>query len=80
MVPTERPLGVRLSARNQLRATVHAVRHGAVMSNVEGVLPDGQRLSASITRDAAVELDLAPGDDVVLIIKSTEVMVASLHA
>ncbi|MFV0306564.1 MAG: TOBE domain-containing protein [Desertimonas sp.] len=74
----ERPLGVRLSARNQLRAQVRAVRHGAVMSTVESVLPDGQRLTASITRDAAFELDLAPGDDVVLIIKSTEVLVATL--
>lgn len=76
--PVDRPLGVRLSARNQLRARISAVRHGAVMSTVESVLPDGQRLTASITRDAAVELDLAPGDDVVLIIKSTEVLVATL--
>lgn len=75
--PAPRPLGVRLSARNQIRAEVHAVRHGAVMSSVEAGLPDGQRLTASITRDAAVDLDLAPGDDVVLIVKSTEVMVAT---
>ena len=76
--PAPRPLGLRLSARNQLRAEVRAVRHGAVMSSVEALLPDGQRLTASITREAAVDLDLAPGDDVLLIITSTEVMVATL--
>ena len=33
-------------------------------------------LTAAITKDAARDLDLAPGDHVVVIIKSTEVMVA----
>jgi PadR family transcriptional regulator AphA len=67
---------MRLSARNQLRATITTVQHGEVMSTIKAVLTDGQPLTAAITRDAAVELDLAPGDAVVLIVKSTEVMVA----
>ena len=67
---------MRLSARNQLRATVVAVHHGEVMSTIKAVLGDGQPLTAAITKDAAQDLDLAPGDAVVVIVKSTEVMVA----
>jgi PadR family transcriptional regulator AphA len=66
---------MRLSARNQLRATIETVTHGEVMSTIKVVLPDGQHLTAAITKDAAVDLDLARGDDVLVIIKSTEVMV-----
>lgn len=67
---------MRLSARNQLAAVVGAVTHGDVMSTVKLALPDGQRLTAAITKEAAIELDVAPGDDVVVIVKSTETMLA----
>ena len=67
---------VRLSARNQLHATIDTIVHGDVMASVKAVLPDGQRLTAAITSDAVDELDLAAGDDVVMIVKSTEIMVA----
>jgi PadR family transcriptional regulator AphA len=67
---------MRLSARNQLRSTVTEVHHGEVMSTVKAVLHESQPLTAAITKDAARDLDLAPGDQVVVIIKSTEVMVA----
>ena len=67
---------MQLSARNQLNATVDSVTHGEVMSTVKVSLPDGQHVTAAITKDAAVDLDLVPGDAVVVIIKSTEVMVA----
>ncbi len=73
--PAARP-EMRLSARNQVRGTIVLVDHGEVMSTVKVVLPDGQRLTAAITKDAATDLDLAPDDEVVLIIKSTEVIVA----
>lgn len=67
---------LRLSARNQLRAVVTGVTHSEIMSTVKMVLPDGQRLNASITREATTDLDVAPGDDVVAVIKSTTVMIA----
>jgi PadR family transcriptional regulator AphA len=67
---------IRLSARNQLRSTVTSVVHGEVMSTIRAVLGDGQPLTAAITTDAAQELDVAPGDTIVVVIKSTEVMVA----
>ena len=67
---------MQLSARNQLKAKVETVSHGEVMSTVRVVLPDGQKITAAITRDAAQEIAFAPGDNVIVIIKSTEVMLA----
>lgn len=67
---------MRLSARNQLTATVNDVTYGEVMSTVKVALPDGQQLTAAITKVAAVDLDIAAGDEVIVIIKSTEVMIA----
>ena len=71
----ELPL-MRLSARNQLRARITSVAHGGVMSTIKTVLPDGQTITAVITKDSAQELDLAPDDEVLVIVKSTEVMLA----
>ena len=67
---------LRLSARNQLHGTVIAVHHGEVMSTVKAILGDGQRLTAAITKEAAADLDLAPGDAVIVIVKATEVIIA----
>jgi molybdopterin-binding protein len=67
---------LRLSARNQLQGTITAITHGAVMSTVKARLGDGQTLTAAITREAVESLDLVPGDAVLLVVKSTEVMVA----
>jgi len=67
---------MQLSARNQLDATVETVNRGAVMSTVRVALPDGQHITAAVTKDAADELGFAPGDAVVVIIKATEVILA----
>jgi molybdopterin-binding protein len=67
-----------LTARNQLRARITSVSHGDVLSSVKAQLPDGQRVTAVVTRDSLHDLDLAADDDVLVIIKSTEVMLASL--
>ncbi|MBX5451715.1 TOBE domain-containing protein [Thermogemmatispora sp.] len=66
---------LQFSARNRLQATVKAVKLGDVMAEVTVALPDGQELVAAITRTSAETLQLQPGDQVVAIIKSTEVMV-----
>ena len=65
---------MRLSTRNQLSATVTEVRHGEVTTIVKVRLGDGQTITSSITKEAAEELDLAPGDEIVVLIKSSEVM------
>jgi molybdate transport system regulatory protein len=67
---------MQLSARNQLTAKVDTVTHGEVMSTVRVTLPDGQHITAAITKHAAEDLALAAGDDVIVVIKSTEVMLA----
>ena len=66
---------MRLSARNQLQGTVASVDHGAVMSTVVIRLEGGQEVTAAITKDSAEGLELAVGDVVTAVIKSTEVMV-----
>ena len=67
---------MQLSARNQLNATVDSVTHGEVMSTVKVSLPDGQHVTAAITKDAAQDIGFAPGDAVIVVIMSTEVMLA----
>jgi molybdopterin-binding protein len=65
----------RFSARNQLRAKVKSVKLGAVMAEVVVALADGQEIVSAITRTSAESLNLKEGDDVIAIIKSTEVMI-----
>ncbi len=67
---------MRLSARNQLEGTITAVAYGAVMSTIKATLADSQALTAAITKEAAQDLDLAPGGRTVMIIKATDVIVA----
>jgi molybdopterin-binding protein len=64
-----------LSARNQLPATVKSVQHGDVMAEVVLQFAGGTELVAAITRSSAERLDLKPGDEVVAVVKATEVMV-----
>jgi molybdate transport system regulatory protein len=66
---------MRLSARNQLPGTVVSVDHGSVMSTVTIRLAGGDEVVAAITKDSAESLGLAAGDDVLAIIKATEVVV-----
>jgi PadR family transcriptional regulator AphA len=75
-LPTSAKPEIRMSARNQLRGTITAVAYGAIMSTIKAALGDGQTLTAAITKDAAQDLDLAPGDPAVMIVKATEVIVA----
>lgn len=65
-----------LSARNQLRGRVEHVSTGDVLTSVRTRLPDGQAVTAVVTTDALHDLDLAPGDAVLVVVKSTEVMLA----
>jgi molybdopterin-binding protein len=65
---------MKLSARNQLAGRVVAINHGASIANVELEVA-GQRLVASITEEAAEELALEPGKEVVAVIKASDVIV-----
>jgi len=71
---------LQVSARNQLQATVVAIGPGEVLVSVKVRLPDGQMLTSVVTREAVEALDLAVGDEVVALVKSTEVMLGRLRA
>ncbi|TQS44067.1 TOBE domain-containing protein [Cryptosporangium phraense] len=68
---------MRLSIRNQFAGTVSAVAVGEVMSTVKVRLASGPEITAAITGEAVEELGLAEGADVHVLIKSTEVAVAT---
>lgn len=67
---------MRLSTRNQLTGTISGIDTGSVMTVVRIDLDGGQQVTASITKDAADDLDLQVGMPVTALIKSTEVMLA----
>jgi molybdopterin-binding protein len=67
---------MKLSARNQLKAKVQSVTHGAVNSELILELPSGHLLVSIITRASAENLDLRPGSDAYGIVKTSSVMVA----
>jgi molybdopterin-binding protein len=66
---------MRLSARNQISARVTGITHGEATANVE-LDAGGIRLVASITVEAARELGLAEGRDVVAVVKASDVILA----
>lgn len=64
-----------LSTRNQLRGKVTAVLTGSVMAEVK-IDVNGNEIVAAVTRHSVERLDLQEGDDVTVLIKATEVMLA----
>jgi molybdopterin-binding protein len=64
---------MKLSARNQLQGTIEEVQLGGVMAHIKVRLGDNV-IDSVITRDSAEEMNLAKGDVVKAVIKSTEVM------
>ena len=66
-----------LSIRNQLSGTVIGVVPGQVMATVKTRLSGGQEITAAITREAVEDLALAGGSGVRVLIKSTEVSLAT---
>ena len=65
-----------LSARNQIQGRVTEITKGEATANVE-IDAGGQRLVASITVEAADELELAEGTEVTAIIKASDVILAT---
>jgi molybdopterin-binding protein len=65
-----------ISARNQITGTVTSITKGEAIANVE-IDAGGQRIVASITTEAAGELELAEGKEVTAIIKASDVILAT---
>ena len=64
-----------LSARNRFRGVVRAVEVEGFLARVELDVTGPARVVAIITREAAEELGLEPGQEAVAVVKSTSVMV-----
>lgn len=67
---------MRTSARNLLRGTVKAIKHGAVNAEVAMTVGEDIPLVAIITEESVKTLDLKPGGEVFALIKSTFVLLA----
>ncbi|TQK44312.1 molybdate transport system regulatory protein [Streptomyces sp. SLBN-118] len=63
--------------RNQIPGTVVSVTPGEVMATVGVRLQGGQEITAAITLEAVRALGLAPGSVVRVLVKSTEVSLAT---
>ncbi|MEU6985663.1 TOBE domain-containing protein [Streptomyces sp. NPDC046324] len=66
-----------LSMRNQLPGTVTSVTTGEAMATVKVRLDGGQNVTAAITADAVEDLRLGEGAAVRILVKSTEVALAT---
>jgi len=68
---------VRISARNQLAGTVESIHQDEIMAEVVVKLRGGEQIVSAITAHSAKQLGLAPGKAVVVVVKSTEVMLGT---
>jgi molybdopterin-binding protein len=66
----------KIGARNQLKGKVLEVKKGQTTSHVRMDVGNEIVATASITNEAVDDLALAKGDDVIAVIKASDVMVA----
>lgn len=69
---------MKLSTRNQLPGTVVSIKNGIVTAEVIVRLDGGQEVASVITMGSVESLGLRPGSRVAVLVKATEVMVATL--
>jgi molybdopterin-binding protein len=67
---------MKLSARNQLKGKIVAVVKGQTTAHVRIDLGNGMVITSSITNEAVDDLQLAPGDAAIAIVKASDVMIA----
>ena len=68
---------MRLSARNQFNGTVTAIKLGGVMAEIRVDIGGGHEMVSAITRESADLLELGEGSSVTVIVKATEVLIAT---
>jgi molybdate transport system regulatory protein len=66
---------MKVSARNVFKGQVAAVQPGSVNAEVDIALPGGDKLVAIVTMESLKSLALAPGKEVVALVKAPWVMV-----
>jgi molybdopterin-binding protein len=67
---------LKLSARNQFKGKIISVEKGVITAKVKVEVTAPVTVTAVITKDSVEELGLKEGDEVVAIVKSTEIMIA----
>jgi molybdopterin-binding protein len=68
---------VKISARNTIKGRVTDVKRGAVAAQVKVDIGGGNVITSMITVDSVDELGIANGSEVTVVIKATEVMLAT---
>jgi len=67
---------MRISARNQIKGTVVEVKKGATTSHVRVDIGNGQIITSAITNEAADDLSIKVKDQVTVVVKASDVMIA----
>jgi molybdopterin-binding protein len=67
---------MKISARNQIRGKVTAIKEGAVEAQVTLDIGGGQTVVSVITMDSVANLGLKVGSEAIAIIKADSVMLA----
>jgi molybdate transport system regulatory protein len=67
--------GVKLSARNNLKGKVISVEKGVITAKVKVEITSPATITSVITKEAVEDLNIKVGDEVAVIVKSTEVMI-----
>ncbi|UDF35373.1 UNVERIFIED_ORG: molybdopterin-binding protein [Shinella sp. XGS7] len=67
-----------INVRNQFRGTVKEIIEGPVVSEVDVITPAGLIVTSVITTRSVKELGLSVGKEVIALVKSTEVSIATL--
>ena len=65
---------MKLSSMNQIKGKIIDIVKGPVMAKIKIDIGVGNSLTSVITGDAANEMNLMVGDEIVAIIKSTSIM------
>ena len=65
---------MKLSSRNQIKCPIVDIVKGPVMAKIIIDIGGGNGLTSVITSDAANEMNLIVGDEIVAIIKATSIM------
>ena len=69
---------MKLSARNQIKGRIAELKKGQTTAHVRIDIGNGVTITSSITNEAVDDLGLKSGDQVIAVIKASDVMVAKV--
>ena len=67
---------MKLSARNQIKGRIAELKKGQTTAHVRIDIGNGVTITSSITNEAVDDIGLKSGDQVIAVIKASDVMVA----